>query len=185
MIPVTDLRSGQAFLSGDEPYQVLEYKHTQLARGTANIRVKVRHLETGNVVVKTFISGARVEPIDLQSRSLQYLYQDGESFYFMDDRTFEQFSLPVSLLEGKEKFLQEGSLVKVVFWEEKPLMVELPVSLTFEVKQTAPGVKGNTVSASFKPATLVNGLKVKVPLFIKAGDKIKVDTRSGEYLKKE
>ena len=182
MISVTELRAGRTFRFENEPYQVLEYRHTKLGRGTANIRVKVQNLRSGAIVEKTFISGAKVEPIETEVKFLQYLYQEGDNFYFMEPKTFEQFSLSRAALGPKAKFLQEGKEIKVLFWEKKPLMVELPNSLVFKVIQAPPGVKGNSATASYKPVTLDNHLVVKVPLFIKVGDKIKVDTRTGEYI---
>jgi len=184
MISVTELRAGRAFQIDGIPYQVIEYKHTKMGRGTANIRVKVRSLLDGSVVEKTFISGAKVEPIETQTRIVQYLYQQGEDFCFIDPRNYEQFSLAKPIMEGKEKFLKEGEEVKILFWEDKPLTMELPTSLVFEVVSTAPGIKGDSVTASFKPATLDNDLVVRVPLFVNVGDKIKVDTRTGEYLER-
>jgi len=184
MISVTELRAGRTFQINGVPYQVMEYKHTKMGRGTANIKLKTKNLKTGAVTEKTFISGARVEPIQTEVKSLQYLYQEGDNFHFMDPRSFAQFSFQRAALAGKEKFLKEGEEVKILFWDDQPLTIELPNSLVFEVVQTSPGIKGDSVTASFKPATLDNGLAVRVPLFINVGDKIKVDTRTGEYIEK-
>ena len=184
MISVTNLRNGAAFKLNGQLFQVLEYKHSKIGRGTANIRIKARNLETGNVVSKTFISGAKAEPFQTETRALQYLYQDDQDFYFMDPRSFEQFTLLERLLGEKAKFLKEGQEVKVLFGEEKPLSIDLATTLVFQVDQTSPGVKGDSANASFKPATLDNGLQVKVPLFIKKGDQVKIDTRTGEYLER-
>ncbi|PIS13857.1 elongation factor P [Candidatus Shapirobacteria bacterium CG09_land_8_20_14_0_10_47_13] len=184
MISVTELRTGATFKMDDAPFRVIDYKHTKMGRGTASIRVRVRNLLTGAVVDKTFISGARVEPIETEPRVLHYLYREDDEFKFIDPRTFEQVSLPKSTLEGQEKFLKENEEVRVIFWEENPLAVELPITLIFQIATTPPGVKGDSVSASFKPATLDNGLETKVPLFINIGDKIKVDTRTGEYIER-
>jgi elongation factor P len=184
MIPVTTMRAGRLFEENGEPYQVLDYKHIKMGRGTANIRLKVKNLKNGAVIEKTFISGAKVQPIETETKTAQYLYHDGLDYFFMETKTFEQFSLKDKILGGKEKFLQEGQEVKILFWGEQPLAVEIPLNLVFEVKQTSPGIKGDSVNASFKPATLDNGLEVKVPLFINVGDKIKIDTRTGEYLER-
>ncbi len=184
MIPVTEMKAGRLFEENNEPYQVLDYKHTKMGRGTASIKLKVKNLISGAVVEKTFISGAKVEPIQTAMKTAQYLYKEGNDYLFMNPQTFEQFSLSAKTLAGKEKFLKEEQTVKILFWEEKPLMVKLPVSMIFSVVQTSPGVKGDSVNASFKPATLDNGLEVKVPLFIDVGDRVKVDTRSGEYLER-
>jgi len=184
MISVTEMRAGRLFEENGEPYQVLDYKHTKMGRGTASIKLKVKNLISGAVIEKTFISGAKVEPIETEMRTAQYLYKEGHDYFFMDPQSFEQFSLSQKILAGKEKFLKEEQTVKILFWEQKPLVVELPITMVFSVVQAAPGVKGDSVNASFKPATLDNGLEVKVPLFVNVGDKIKVDTRSGEYLER-
>jgi len=184
MISVTELKNGATFSSDGRPFLVLAYKHTKLGRGKANIRVKVRDLQTGAVLEKTFISGAKVEPIATRKKLRQYLYREGENLIFMDPQNFDQDTVSAKILGDQARFLQEGQPVSVLFWEEKPLLVELPVSLVLAIKETGPGVKGDTATRSFKPATLENGMVVKVPLFVKAGDKVKVDTRTGEYLKK-
>jgi len=184
MISVTDLRKGTTFKLDNQPYQVVEYKHTKLGRGTANIRVKVRNLRTGGTVTKSFTSGAKVERLDTQIRELQYLYRDQETANFMDSRSFEQFSIPISILAEKADFLQEGETVKVLLVEDQPLAVELPVTMTFEVVQAPPGIKGDSANAAYKQVTLANGLKAKVPLFIKQGDQVKVDTSNGNYLER-
>lgn len=192
MISVTELRNGTTFQVDGKPFVALKYEHTKLGRGKANIRVKVKNLQTGQILEKTFISGAKVEPIKVQKRKMQYLYRDGGNFCFMDPTNFEQIELPLDLLGGQEKFLKEGLLVSVLFWEpstgsgqgKKPLSMELSITMEFTVRETGPGVKGDTAARSFKPATLENGIVVKVPLFIKAGDKVKVDTRTGKYIER-
>lgn len=184
MISVTELRAGTTFKVDNQLYQVIEYRHTKLGRGTANIKVKIRNLTSGAVVEKTFLSGNKVEPIDTMNKQLQFLYQNEENLHFMDPRSFEQFSLNKSILAEKCRYLKEGEEVKVLFYEEKPLSIELPISIIFEVVSAPPGVKGDTVSASTKPVTLDNDLVVRVPLFVNKGDKIKVDTRTGEYIER-
>ncbi len=184
MIPVTDLRAGKAFEVDEVPFLVLAYRHTKMGRGTASIKVKVRNLKNGSILEKTFISGAKVNPIETQLRSVQYLYREGNEFYFMNPQDFSQLSLSGDLLEGKEKFLKEGEKFKILFWDEKALSLELPIAMVFKVKETSPGVKGNSVTASFKQAVLDNDLSLNVPLFINVGDKVKVDTRTGEYLER-
>ncbi len=184
MIPVTDLRAGKAFEVDGVPYLVLKYKHTKIGRGVASIKVKVRNLKNGSVSEKTFISGAKVNPIETQLRSIQYLYREENSFCFMNPQDFSQFNLSGDLLDGKEKFLKEGEKFKVLFWNEKALSLELPISMVFKIKETSPGVKGNSATASSKQALLDNDLSLNVPLFINIGDRVKVDTRTGEYLER-
>jgi len=200
MISVTELRAGRTFEENGEPFVVLKYEHTKMGRGTANIKVKVRNLKTGAVLEKTFISGAKVSEISTVKRKLQYLYceasssayckatssayKDKDNFYFMDPKTFEQFSISSEIISDQAPFLREEALVDVLFWEEKPLSIELPPKMEFEVKETGPGVRGDSATNIFKPATLENGLKIKVPLFINQGEKILVDTRTGEYVER-
>lgn len=184
MISVTELRAGRAFKEDDQPYLVLKYEHTKLGRGKANIKVKVRHLVTGKVSEKTFISGAKVEELETLKKKMQFLYQDASGFYFMDPETFEQVSISSGVIGEQAGFLKEGAKVDVLFVEDRALSVDLPVSVVLAVAQTEPGVKGNTATRSLKAATLENGMRVQVPLFVKVGDKIKVDTRTGEYVER-
>lgn len=184
MISATELRAGRTFQEDGQPYLVLKYEHTKMGRGTANIKVKVKNLKTGSVTEKTFISGARVEEILTQKKKLQYLYSDQSSYYFIEPKSFEQFTIPVKLLREQVDFLKEGIEVNILFVEEEPVSVELAPKMKFKIKETGPGVKGNSATNIFKPATLDNGMKIKVPLFIKTGEKIWVDTRTGEYVER-
>jgi elongation factor P len=184
MISVTDLRAGVAFLLDGQPYQVIKYKHSKIGRGTANVKVRVKNLGTFAVVEKTFMSGARVEEISVRRRKMQYLYEDQGDFCFMDPSSFEQITIEKEAIGEGARFLKEGGRVQVLFWAEKPLSVELPVSLSFEVLETDPGVKGDSASNIWKEAVLSNKVKIKVPLFIKSGDQVRVDTRTGEYLER-
>lgn len=182
MISVTQLRAGKAFKDGNRVYQVLEYKHTKMGRGNATIRVKAKDILTGVVLDKSFISGSKVEDVDLISRSMQYLYLDKDEVYFMDPTTFEQIKLDRALVEEQIKYFKEGMTVKVSFYEENPFSVELPNSMVFEVGFAPPGIKGDSANPGNKPVVLENGLTVQVPLFIKKGNKVKIDVRTGDYV---
>jgi elongation factor P len=184
MITVQDLKNGTTFELNGEPFIVLKYEHIKLGRGTANIRVKIRSLKNGKVAERTFINSARVEEIQTSKKKMQYLYSDGKSFIFMDPASFEQVSISSEILGEASRFLKEGMEVQILFWGEKPLWAELPPKIEFVVAETVPGVKGNTASNVYKPATLENGYQVKIPLFINQGDKIRVDTRTGEYVER-
>lgn len=184
MISVTELRTGTTFLLDGQPHQVLEYKHSKLGRGTANIKVKARNLSTGTVVKKNFISGAKVESIETEIKSLQYLYRDENNLYFIEPRSFEQFSLDKSIVGNKIRYLREDTVVKVLFYDNKPLSIELPYSMVFEVANAPPGVRGNSATASTKSVTLENDLMVQAPLFIKKGDKVKIDIQTGSYVER-
>lgn len=183
MIPVTDLRKGVTFEMDGEPYKVLEYHHIKIGRGGATIRVTLRNLATGSQEEKTFNNGASVEPINAIKRRLQYLYE-GDNAVFMDPKTYEQVEIEKEAIEQELSFLKEGQQVDVLFWDEKPLGIELPPNVTLTITETDPGVKGNSASNFYKPAKLENGLQVKVPLFIKVGDKVRVDTRTGQYVER-
>lgn len=184
MISVTQLRAGTVFEENGEPYLVLKYEHTKMGRGTANIKLKVKGLKSKVITEKTFISGARVQEASTTKKKLQYLYRDGENFCFMDPKSFEQFVISREVISDQEKFLHEGTLVDILFWAETPIGIELPPKMEFMVAETGPGVKGNSATNIFKSATLENRMIVKVPLFINQGEKILVDTRTGEYVER-
>ena len=184
MINVNQLRNGKTFEEDGDPFLVLKYEFTKMGRGTGNVKVKVRNLESGAVTTKTYITGNKVQDIKLNKKKLQYLYQDAENCLFMDPVSFEQVEIAASLIDEQVKYLVDGMEVDVLYWGEKALAVELPVKMVFKVKETDPGEKGNSAAKVVKPAELVNGLKVRVPLFINPGDKVRVDTRTGEYVER-
>lgn len=183
MIPVTQLRAGSVFEENNEPLLVLKYEHTKMGRGTATIRVKVKNLKMGSVTEKTFISGAKVQESTILKKRLQYLYHDND-YIFMDPKTYEQISLEDEVAGESKKYLTEGILVDVLFWQETALGIELPPKMEFVVSETEPGVKGNSAVNIYKPAKLTNGMTIRVPLFINIGDRILADTRTGEYLER-
>src|SRR3989344_458691 len=183
MIPVTELRRGVTFEFGGSPYKVLEYHHIKVGRGGATIRVSVRNLINGGTEEKTFNNGASVKSINTVKRRLQYLYE-AENAVFMDPKTFEQVEIGKTAISQELIYLNEGQQTDVLFWEERALGIELPPNVTLTVTEADPGVKGNSASNFYKPAKLENGLQVKVPLFIKVGDKVRVDTRTGEYVER-
>jgi len=184
MINVNQLRNGTAFEEDGVPFKVLKYEFTKMGRGTGNIKVKVRNLQSGAVINKTYITGNRVQEIMLNRKKMQFLYTDGSQTVFMDPVSFEQVEVDNHLVDEERQYLSEGMEVEVLFWEEEALSIDIPPKMVFEVKETGPGEKGNSASNVYKPAVLVNGLQVKVPLFVKTGEKIKVDTRTGEYVER-
>lgn len=181
---VTELRNGTVFKEGNNILQVLTYEHVKMGRGSGTIKVKVKNLKTGAIVEKSFITGARVDEAQVEKKKAQYLYRDGDLYNFMDPVSFEQFSLPGNSLGEQVKYLKDGLDVVLIISEGEALGMELPLSLVYEIAETGPGEKGNTVSNVFKEATLDNGLVVKVPMFMKVGEKVKIDTRSGEYVER-
>jgi len=183
MIAVTDLRAGATFAENNDIYQVLSYEHIKMGRGSANIKIKARNLRSGAIVERGYISGANVQDIYLTNKTYQFLYKDGETANFMDNETYEQISVPLSQLFGHE-FLQEGENVQLQLYNDEILGLVLPPKVTMTVADTPPGVKGNSASNVYKDATLENGMRVRVPLFINNGDKVIVDTRDGSYTKR-
>ncbi len=183
-VNVNDLRNGTFFTEGKDIFLVITYEHMKTGRGSGNIKLKVRNVRTGSVVEKSFITGARVDEADVEKKKAQFLYRDGDIYSFMDPVSFEQFTVSSSVLGMQVKFLKDGLDVILIVSEEEVLGLELPMSLTYTVSETGPGEKGNTVSNVFKEATLDNGLVVKVPMFMKVGEHVKIDTRSGEYVER-
>lgn len=184
MLNVSELRNGAVFSDEGQLYQVVTYEHIKMGRGSGTVKVKVKNLKTGSMTEKSFITGARVEEADVEKKKTQFLYQDGENFYFMDGITFEQFPLSADVVGEQARFLKDGLEVLLIVAGDQALGMEIPNSLIYEVVETGPGEKGNTVSNVFKDAKMDNGLMVKVPMFMKIGDKIKVDTRTGQYIER-
>ena len=180
MISVTDLRSGAVFEDNGSIYQVISYEHIKVGRGSASIRVKVKNIRSQAITDKSFINGSKVNSVHITKKTLQYLYKDIDSAFFMDPKTFEQISINLKHLGGHE-YLKDGQDFTISFLEEEPISLDLPPKLDLEVSDTGPGVKGNSATNIFKDAILENGIKTKVPLFIKVGDKVRIDTRTGDY----
>jgi elongation factor P len=152
--------------------------------GSGSVKVKAKNLRTGSIIEKAFITGARVEEGNVEKKKAQFLYVDGDTYNFMDPETYEQFPVPKSILADNAKYLYESLEVSLMTAGEEALGIELPNTLIYEIQETGPEERGNTVSNVYKEATMTNGLIVKVPMFGKVGDKIKVDTRTGEYVER-
>ena len=184
MISSTDLKNGTTFLSDGKPYKVVKYSHKKIARGGATVKVTAKNLETGSVEDKTYSSNVKVEDISTRRKRLQFLYVDGDNVVFMDPDSYEQVEIAVSIVKDELLFIKEGEKVDVLFWDDKALSVDIPPKVELKVVDTDPGVKGNSASNVYKPAKLENGLSIKVPLFIENGDRIRVDTRTSEYVER-
>jgi elongation factor P len=182
MIDVNKLKEGVTYLDGGHPYRVVKYNFSKMGRGKANIKVKVKSLLTGAVVVKSYLSGNSVEPVEIEKVKLQYLYSDGGILYLMDPTSFEQTEIDKEVIGDDIFYLVEGEKVWVQFWGEKVVGVELPPSVVLKVKETGPGEKGNSATNILKPATLESGLVVQVPTFIREGESLKINTQTGEYV---
>jgi elongation factor P len=181
MYSTTDFRRGLKIELDGEPFIILEFQHVKPGKGGAFVRTKLKSLITERVLDKTFKSGDKVGRPDMVEKEMQYLYQDGDDFYFMDNDSYEQTFVQKEQLQGADAFLQENVQVTVLFHNGKPLTVELPNFVELTITKTDPGVKGDTASGGTKPAVLETGATIQVPLFIKEGEKIRIDTRTGEY----
>jgi elongation factor P len=182
MIDVNDLRKGVTFEFDNHLYKVLEYAHNKPGRGNATIRIKARDLRTGTTLEKTFQSGDRVQEARLEFHNVQYLYNDGDNFYFMDTETFEQPGIPTSLIGSSAGFLKEGMEVKLTFYDNKAIDIELPTSVDLKVVQAETAVKGDTATGVTKKVVVETGAAVQTPYFVVEGDTIRVDTRTGSYV---
>ncbi len=182
MIDVNELRNGVTFELDGQLYKVLEYSHHKPGRGKATIRVKIRNLESGSILEKTFNSSDRVQDVRLEYRVAEFLYRDGDVFHFMDTDTYEQPELRIETLGDAANYMTEGLQVKLTFHEGRPLDIELPTSVDLRVEEAEMAVKGDTATGANKTVTTETGLKVQVPLFVQSGDVIRVDTRTGTYI---
>ncbi|QIK38293.1 elongation factor P [Caldichromatium japonicum] len=177
-----EFRGGLKIMLDGDPYAILENEFVKPGKGQAFNRVKVRNLKTGRVIEKTFKSGDTVEAADVHDTDMQYLYNDGNDWYFMDQTTYEQMTASAAAVGEAAKWIKEQDICKVTLWNGAPLSVEPPTFVVLAVVETDPGVRGDTSSGGSKPATLETGAVVRVPLFIQTGELIKVDTRTGEYV---
>lgn len=181
MYQPTDLKKGVVCQVDGKPYRVIEYAQKVMGRGGSIVNVKLKNLIDGSVVPKTFKGQDKIASAEVANKTVQYLYTDGELFFFMDPESFEQFELSPDTVDTAKDYLKEGDNVTLQFFGERIINVELPKNIFLEVTYTEDVVKGDTTSSVLKDATLETGLTVKVPAFIKTGDVISVDTTTGEY----
>ncbi len=182
MIGVQDLRKGTIFLEDGELWRVVEYAHVKGGRGNATIRVKARNLRKGSMVEKTWPSGSRVNDVRLDHATVQYLYHEGDVYFFMNTETYEQTPINGAQLGDSVNWLADATMLDLESYEGEPITIELPTTVDLEVTDTGPGFAGDTATNATKAATVSTGAQVQVPLFVNVGDKIRVDTRTGEYL---
>ena len=183
-VDTSQLRNGLKIELDGEPFTVIYFQHVKPGKGGAFVRTKVRNLKNGKVLERRFRAGERVELADVEERKMQYLYQDGEQLVFMDTQNYDQIPFSAEQVGDARKFLKENLEVDVLFWRGRPLNIELPSFITAVITRCEPGIKGDTASNVTKPATLETGAIVQVPLFVKEGETIRVDTRSGEYVER-
>ena len=182
MIDVNELRKGVTFEMDGTLFKVLDYHHNKTGRGKATIRIKALNLLTGTSLEKTFISNDRVQDVRLEYHNLQYLYNDGELYYFMDLETFDQPAISKDVIGDSVVYLKEEMEVKVTFYKNKPIDIELPTSVDLKVVQAETVIKGDTATGVNKKVVVETGATVSVPYFVESGDCIRVDTRTGEYV---
>lgn len=185
MILSQNLRKGTVYLQNNEPLQVLDYSHQKMARGGATIRVKVKNLLSGAIVEHSYNSSEKFNEADLNNVNMQYLYSDENNVFVMDPTTYEQKSFSNSSVKALLQFLVEGETYQFVLFNDDLVNIILPKNISYTVEYTEPGFKGDTASNTLKKAKLSNGLEVMVPLFIKIGDRVKINTETGEYRERE
>ncbi|MCS7206465.1 MAG: elongation factor P [Dehalococcoidia bacterium] len=181
-ISYSDLRRGTVIELDGEPYQVVEWKHVIMQQRTPVLSLKLRHLKTGRVLERNLPGYTRLVLAEVETRESQYLYYDGHNYVFMDTETYDQFPLTADQVGEGVQYMKEGLPVKIVYYRGQPVALELPNFVELKVTETSPAFKGDTAQSGRKPATLETGAVVKVPMHVKVGDIIKVDTRTGEYI---
>lgn len=177
----SQFRNGLKLELDGQPFTMIYFQHVKPGKGGAFVRTKVKNLLNGRTIERTFRSGEKVETADIEEKTMQYLYNDGESLIFMDQESFDQIPMPPEVIGDQIEFMMENMNVEVLFWRGKPVNMQLPNYIESRVVKSDPGVKGDTSSGASKPATLECGATINVPLFIKEGDVLRVDTRTREY----
>ncbi len=182
MISATDARKGVTIELDDELYQVLDFEHIKIGRGSAQVRLRLRGVRNGHTIERTFQSTTKFPRARVERQAVQFLYEDGDLYYFMNTETYDQTPLSTDLLGDALQYLTENANCDLLTHDDQPIGIELPAAVELKVEHTDPWVKGDTAQGGTKPARLVTGLTLQVPLFVNTGDMVKVDTRSGEYL---
>jgi elongation factor P len=181
-ISVNDLKNGITLELDNGLFQVVEFQHVKPGKGGAFVRSKIRNVRTGAVIDKTFNAGIKVEQAIVDRQDMQFLYKDGDDYVFMNTSTYDQMQVPQATLGEAADFLTEQMIAQIAMYQGEIIGVEIPASVELRIAETEPGVQGDRVSGARKPATLETGKVVQVPLFVEPGDRVKVDTRSGEYI---
>jgi len=182
MATTNDIKNGTILDLDGQLWQVLWFQHHKPGKGNTVVRTKIKHVLTGKVVDRTFPADTKIDTAQVDKRDMQYLYEDATGFVFMDTDTYDQVVIPAETLGDAKDYLLDGMMANVALHEDAPLYIELPTSVDLDVTYTEPGLQGDRSSAGTKPATLETGKEIQVPLFIVTGEKVKVDTRTGEYL---
>jgi elongation factor P len=184
MLTLSDIKAGKVILIGDQPYLVIKTDHLKVAMRGAVLKVKAKNLLTGNILDDSFHGAEKIAEADILTKKVNFLYRDEKNAYFMDNESYEQFELPLENIGGKEIYLKDGTDVKMMYFNDRAINLELPIKMDFKVIQAPPAVKGNTAGNITKPVEIETGAKVDVPIFINEGDIIKINTDSGEYVER-
>jgi elongation factor P len=184
VIATSDFRKGMKIEHKGAPHEIVDFQHHKMGRGGAIVRTKLKNLITGSIFDDSFKGGEKFQVPNLDERSMQYLYNDGEQYHFMDNETYEQIPLTAEQLGDAKKFLKENMMVQILLYSASPIAVEVPMFVELTIVKTDPGVKGDTASGGSKPAVLESGVTVKVPFHLNEGDIIKIDTRTSEYIER-
>jgi elongation factor P len=184
MYDTSDIRKGLKILIDGDPYVVVDFQFVKPGKGTAFTKTRVKNLITGSVLDRTYRSGEKLEPANVEEREMQFLYHEGENYCFMDNTTYEQVFVSADILGDDAQWMPDNTNANVVFFDERPVGVSLPNFVELEVTQTDPGVRGDTATGATKPATLSTGAVINVPLFVEEGEWLKIDTRSGQYVER-
>lgn len=184
MLNISDLKVGTKIIYNSQPHQVIYTEHSKIGRGGSILRTKIKNLLNDSVIDKTFAGAEKISEAELETKKAQFLYCDDLNYYFMDSSNFEQFSLTKKQLGKSASFLKEGTDVDILYFNGDPINIQLPIKIKLKITYTEPGFKGNTASTVSKPATLETGTQINVPLFIKEGNEIIVETRTGQYVER-
>jgi len=182
MYSTTDFRKGLKVEIGGEPFVIVDFQHVKPGKGGAFVRTRLKSLVSGNVIDQTFRSGDRVDKPDLEEREMQFLYETGGEFHFMETQTFEQLFLTADQLGGSKDFLKENIVIKALFHNKRPIGIEVPMFVELKIVKSEPGIRGDTATGVTKPATLESGAVIQVPLFVEEEDVVRIDTRTREYI---
>ncbi len=185
MIGITGIKKGSKIIYQDEPYEVVYEQHSKTGRAGAVLRTKLRNLKTNAIINKTFQGSDKVEPLEIDSRKVQFLYSENKTYYFMNNQTYDQFELDQEIIGDFVDFLKEGFELDVFYFQDQPVSISLPIKMAFKVVESPPGIKGNTADGGSKQVIIETGAKINTPLFIKTGDMILVNTETREYAGKE
>lgn len=184
MISTAEFRNGVRLKLDGDPYYIVEFQHVKPGKGGAFVRTKLKNYRSGNVIDRTFRSGEKFDEPDLEERQMQFLYAAGTSYTFMDTDTFEQLTFERDQLGESVDLLKENTVCRILIYEHRPIAVELPIFIELKVVETEPGIRGDTASGGTKPAIVETGASIKVPLYLEAGETVRIDTRSRAYVER-